>query len=65
MSNVCYSCLVKWIPEAIRTGRMTWEKINPLSKHTLLAGGYTPDADIQAWKDTVARRAREKTHARE
>lgn len=37
---LCKACILKWLPDALRTGRMQWEKLHPRVKAILAREGY-------------------------
>ena len=38
--RICVDCVTKWLPKALQTGRMTWDKLHPRVKAIMVREGY-------------------------
>jgi hypothetical protein len=43
---LCKSCVLKWLPDALRTGRMKWETIHAHLKRILINAGYDKNGNL-------------------
>lgn len=36
----CPTCVIKWLPQALQSGKMQWDKLHPRIKAILVRSGY-------------------------
>lgn len=37
---LCEKCILKWLPENLRSGKMKWENLHPRVRAILVRNGY-------------------------
>jgi len=40
---LCTECIIRWLPQALQSGRMTWDRLHPRIKAIMVRNGYGKD----------------------